>query len=94
MAGDSSEGDEATAAGQKSTGNIPPPKSGFIAALRKLPNRVPPRWTNADGSRMYEWDRLHGEWEVYNARGRHLGAASAATGVMIKAARKDRSIDV
>lgn len=30
-------------------------------------------WRNADGSRLYTWDALHGEIEVFNGRGRHLG---------------------
>ncbi|MBV8745537.1 MAG: hypothetical protein JO134_10905 [Xanthobacteraceae bacterium] len=32
------------------------------------------RWRSHDGKRLYTWDSLHGEVEVFNARGRHLGA--------------------
>jgi Cytotoxic len=47
-----------------------------------------------DGERIYEWDSRHGEWEVYNYRGRHLGVADAVTGELIKDAVKGRRIDV
>jgi Cytotoxic len=52
------------------------------------------RWRSLDGKRLYTWDSLHGEIEVYNKRGRHLGAADALTGVLIKPARRERHIDV
>ena len=52
------------------------------------------RWRSADGKRLYTWDFLHGEIEVFNKRGRHLGAADAVTGVLIKPARRERHIDV
>ncbi|MBB5927719.1 hypothetical protein FHS34_003182 [Streptomyces echinatus] len=52
------------------------------------------RWRSKDKQRYYTWDRLHGEIEVFNARGRHLGALDAVTGVRIKDARKERRIDV
>jgi hypothetical protein len=52
------------------------------------------RWRNRDGTRLYTWDSLHGEIEVFDRRGRHLGAADAVTGVLIKPAVKGRKIDV
>lgn len=51
-------------------------------------------WRSLDGDRYYTWDSLHGEIEVFNRRGRHLGAADPATGRVIKPAVKGRSIDV
>jgi len=59
---------------------------GFIAGDR--------RWRSADGLRLYTWDALHGEIEVFNKRGRHLGAADALNGALIKPAVKGRKIDV
>ncbi|MFR2745759.1 MAG: colicin E3/pyocin S6 family cytotoxin [Roseburia hominis] len=44
--------------------------------------------------RLYSWDELHGEIEVFNKQGWHLGALDAKTGELIKQARKDRSIPV
>lgn len=52
------------------------------------------RWRSPDGKRLYTWDSLHGEIEVYNARGRHLGAIDAVTGELLKPARNGRRIDV
>jgi hypothetical protein len=52
------------------------------------------RWRSADGKRLYTWDDLHGEVEVFTRRGRHLGAAHAVTGVLIKDAVKGRRISV
>lgn len=52
------------------------------------------RWRNKDGSRLYEWDDVHGEIEVYNRRGAHLGTLNAVTGQHEKAPIKGRRIDV
>jgi len=43
--------------------------------------------------RYYEWDRLHGEIEIYDKRGWHLGVADC-NGNIIKNAVKGRKIDV
>jgi len=40
----------------------------------------------------YTWDLLHGELEVFNKRGRHLGVVSPITGNLIKPAVKGRKI--
>ena len=52
------------------------------------------RWRSFDGERLYEWDSLHGEIEVYTKRGRHLGALDPVNGVRIKGPEKGRRIDV
>ena len=52
------------------------------------------RWRSHDGQRLYTWDSLHGEVEVYNRRGRHLGALDPSTGDLIKDAVPGRRIDV
>lgn len=51
------------------------------------------RWVSKDGSRIYTWDKLHGEIEVFNKRGYHLGVVDQH-GRMIKPAVKGRRIDV
>ena len=51
------------------------------------------RWRSKDG-RLYTWDPKHGEIEVFNSRGRHIGVLDAVTGTMIKEPRKGRRIDV
>jgi hypothetical protein len=52
------------------------------------------RWRSRDGKRLYTWDALHGEIEVFNARGQHLGAIHPLTGELIKEAVRGRTIDV
>jgi hypothetical protein len=52
------------------------------------------RWRSPCGKRILTWDSLHGEIEVFNARGKHLGVLHAVTGIQIKGAVKGRSIDV
>ena len=74
---------------------IPVPNSGFIKDLEYL--GVPAgrrRYRNRSRDRIYEWDSLHGELEVYNNRGRHLGVMDAETGEMIKSEVRGRRIDV
>jgi len=41
------------------------------------------RWRSKDGKRLYTWDSLHGEIEVFNIRGRHLGALNLE-GILLK----------
>ena len=51
-------------------------------------------WRSHDGERFYTWDSLHGEIEVFNKRGLHLGVVDPITGVAIKPAVKGRNINV
>lgn len=51
------------------------------------------RWKSSDGKRLYTWDWFHGEIEVYNKRGKHLGAYDC-NGKLIKEAKNGRKIDV
>ncbi|MBW4891121.1 RHS repeat-associated core domain-containing protein [Mucilaginibacter sp. HMF5004] len=64
----------------------PAPKTlkGFPGAKRtgnKGSGRT--RWKNNDG-KLLEWDSQHGDVEVYNDRGNHLGSANPDTGEMTK----------
>jgi hypothetical protein len=47
-----------------------------------------------DGERLYEWDYTHGDVEVYNSQGKHLGSADPETGQMIKPPVPGRTIDL
>jgi hypothetical protein len=49
-------------------------------------------WRSRDGERLYTWDSLHGEIEVFNKRGRHLGVLDAITGNLIKPAVRGRRL--
>ncbi len=46
------------------------------------------------GRFLYSWDELHGEVEVFNQRGYHMGALDAVTGKQIKPPRKERRLRV
>jgi len=52
------------------------------------------RWRSPDGRRIYTWDSLHGEIEVFNKQGKHLGVIDPQTGFLTKPAVKGRTIDV
>lgn len=52
------------------------------------------RWRDAKFKRIYTWDSLHGEIEIFNNRGRHLGVLDPITGIQIKDAVRGRRIDV
>lgn len=52
------------------------------------------RWRSTAGDRLYTWDGLHGEVEVFNKRGRHLGALDPQTGALVKEPVPGRSIEV
>lgn len=52
------------------------------------------RWRSNGGKRIYTWDSVHGEVEVFNARGKHLGVLDPITGKQIKLAVPGRTIDV
>jgi hypothetical protein len=51
-------------------------------------------WRSPGHDRYYTWDSTHGEIEVFNRRGRHLGAADAVSGELIKPARKGRRLEL
>lgn len=59
---------------------------GFIAGER--------RWRSEDGQHLFTWDAHHGEVEVYDRRGRHLGAIDPITGAVLKDAVRGRWIEV
>jgi len=52
------------------------------------------RWRSDGGKRIYTWDALHGEVEVFDRRGRHLGALDPINGTWVKEAVRGRRIDV
>lgn len=51
------------------------------------------RWRSVDGKRLFTWDSLHGEIEVFNKRGHHV-AVYDPKGILIKSGKKGRKIDV
>ena len=74
---------------------VPIPRPSFLDTVDYLGFRSGERrWRSKCGGRLYTWDGLHGEIEVYNSRGRHLGVLDAVSGAQIKPAVKGRKIDV
>ena len=73
----------------------PPPKDApYLQTLLRIVRQGATRWRHPTESRIYEWDGRHGELEVYDAQGWHLGAADPQTGKFVKGPRKGRRIDV
>ncbi len=76
-------------------GGIPRPKPCFLDECESLGSfNGEKRWRSKDSNRIYTWDSLHGEIEVFNKRGYHLGVLDAVTGEFIKGPVKGRKIDV
>jgi hypothetical protein len=74
---------------------IPIPKPSFLDGCESIGARDGQRrWRSRDGKRLYTWDSLHGEIEVYDRREWHLGALNAVMGVPVKPAVKGRRINV
>jgi len=72
----------------------PIPEGCFIKLRERLRTiKGQRRWRSADGERIYTWDGLHGEVEVFNKRGRHIAVYDCDEN-LIKPAVKSRKIDV
>jgi len=51
-------------------------------------------WRSRNRKRYYTWDSMHGEVEVFDRRGYHLGSVDPRSGGTPKGADKGRRIDV
>jgi len=51
-------------------------------------------WRSKDGKRLFTWDTLHGEIEVFHKTGYHMGSADPITGKYIKPGVKGRTLHV
>ena len=74
-------------------GGIPKPTPCFLDLMEK--HRViagKQIWISPERNRLYTWDSLHGEIEVFDKNGYHLGSMDALTGKLIKPAVKGRRI--
>ena len=73
---------------------IPRPKPSFLDECISIGSvNGEKRWKSIDSKRIYTWDSLHGEIEIFNNRGKHLGVYDPY-GKLIKGAKKGRTIDV
>nr|WP_298115585.1 colicin E3/pyocin S6 family cytotoxin [uncultured Pseudomonas sp.] len=69
---------------------IPSIFDGLKVAMIESGRKV---YYNAAEDVYYTWDALHGEVEVFNRRGRHIGVADPVSGLMIKPAVRGRKIN-
>lgn len=75
-------------------GGIPKPdpsivsgfKVSFVEGNRKY-------YFDPEEQLYYSWDSLHGEFEVFNRRGFHLGSVCPTTGITLKPAVRGRRIN-
>jgi hypothetical protein len=71
------------------------PKPCFLDQMDDLGFKNGQRlWRSKNSDRYYTWDSLHGEIEVFNKRGKHLGVLDAVSGELIKPPVRGREIDV
>jgi hypothetical protein len=70
------------------------PKPSILDDYERISRSGERRWRNEDGSRIFTWDSLHGEVEVFDRRGMHLGALDPVTGELVKEPVKGRRINV
>jgi hypothetical protein len=75
-------------------GRMPVPRPSFLDDCDYLGFiRGGRRWRSKDGKRLFTWDSLHGEIEVFDLLGRHAGVLNAA-GEWQKGPIRGRRIDV
>ena len=60
--------------------------------LRPYRGSIRTNGRSGTAQRFYEWDSTHGDIEVYDHNGRHLGSMDAASGRMTKPAVKSRTL--
>jgi len=70
---------------------IPKPKPCFLDRFEfyKVINN---RKVYRGKDRYFSWDEKHGEIEVFDKRGYHLGALDAVTGKQIKGPKRERRL--
>ena len=68
--------------------------NGFWKDLKPFRGKTKTNGLQGKNKRFFEWDHTHGDVEVYDGRGRHLGSADPNTGAMTKPAVPGRSITI
>jgi len=66
----------------------------FWKGLKSFRGKTKTNGLQGKDKRFFEWDHTHGDVEVYDRRGRHLGSADPNTGAMTKPAVPGRSITI
>ncbi len=74
---------------------IPVPESSILDCCDYLGFKNNQKlWRSKDKRRYFTWDQLHGEIEVFDKNGYHLGSIDPYEGNFLKKAVKGRRIDV
>lgn len=74
-------------------GGIPIPKPSILDNCKVVGiNGGRKVYKDEEESRYYTWDSLHGELEVFNKQGIHIGVACPTSGLMTKPAVRGRRI--
>lgn len=74
-------------------GGLPKPKPSILDGLRVAGIDGGRKVYKSDSEPVYyTWDSLHGEVEVFDKNGRHLGVVDPLTGITIKPAIRGRRI--
>jgi len=82
-----------TKANEATPGTPDPDDPEFLKQLKRVKSKAGRRrWVDSKG-RIYEWDSRHGELEVYNKRGRHIGVRDPKTGKWTKPRVPGRRIE-
>jgi hypothetical protein len=66
----------------------------FWKDLKPFRGKTKSNGQQGKAKRYYTWDHTHGDLEVYDGRGRHLGSADPQTGAMTKPAVAGRKIEI
>ncbi|HSW40165.1 MAG TPA: RHS repeat-associated core domain-containing protein [Acidobacteriota bacterium] len=67
---------------------------GFWKGLKPFRGKIKTNGLSGKERRFFEWDHTHGDIEVYDSRGRHLGSANPDTGALTKPAVPGRRITI
>jgi hypothetical protein len=67
-------------------------KGTFWTGLKPLRGPIKTNGETGPKRRLYTWDHTHGDVEVYNGQGRHIGTADPETGQIIEGPVRGRTI--
>lgn len=74
-------------------GGVAKPKPSVFDGCRRVGIEAGRQvYKNEENNIYYTWDSMHGEVEVFDKNGRHLGAACPISGVLLKPAVRGRRI--
>jgi len=73
---------------------IPRPRPSILDDMVRLSRSGEARWRSPDGKRYFTWDSLHGEVEVFDSRGWHLGAIDPISGNLVSQPVRGRKLEL